>query len=545
MPPRIRITGSWILRSAVACLETVTRFGATARAASLAVVSLSLVACKLPPDGLSAARAAGTSDSSTAPNSSSVLAETAVTPEAPSIDALAKNKRLDFRTCLEYALRHNLKVEIAQLGTTSAAQGEKVARAKFDPFIGLTGVGYPGDGLSMNATQGNAVVSQKFITGTEIRAEAGTAFFNNSDRSLGYVSDQTEAAIRLRQPLLRGAGIAVNRAGMDLAKITTKNADATERAEVMEMLRATITAYWTATWAKEALRVQRESLGRSERILQDVNSRHAIGAATKIDRLEAESAVAAAKELVERAEQRNQDALSNLTYLLGLTPGNAPTDISLEALVIPVVASPKPETSYQNALIRNPVEVLLANEVERRTIERRVAKNALLPGLDLEINTGTSGLFGYDQGTSSSSTSNSNDSANWSALLRVSIPWTFRAERAQAEQTRIELERSEIAREDGRRQLRRDIFETCREIDSGHRQLDTAMQALSVNRAKWEEQSIRLKEGLVSVRDLREAEGEFQNASVRELSARLGIIIARARLARLDGSIVERNGMTF
>ena len=523
------------------------RRGWAARGTLLAALCLGLAACALPPDGLSAARTPGTSDSSTTPNSSAALAGTGARPEAPSIDALAKNKRLNFRTCLEYALRQNLKVEIAQLGTTSAAQGEKVARAKFDPFIGLTGVGYPGDGLSMNATQGNAVVSQKFITGTEIRAEAGTAFFNNSDRSLGYVSDQTEAAIRLRQPLLRGAGIAVNRAGMDLAKITTKNADATERAEVMEMLRATITAYWTATWAKEALRVQRESLGRSERILQDVNSRHAIGAATKIDRLEAESAVAAAKEQVERAEQRNQDALSNLTYLLGLTPGDAPTDISLEALVIPVVASPKPETSYQNALIRNPMEVLLANEVERRTIERRVAKNALLPGLDLEINTGTSGLFGYDQGTSSSSssTNNGNDSANWSALLRVSIPWTFRAERAQAEQTRIELERSEIAREDGRRQLRRDIFETCREIESGRRQLDTAMQALSVNRAKWEEQSIRLKEGLVSVRDLCEAEGEFQNASVRELSARLGIIIARARLARLDGSIVERNGMTF
>jgi outer membrane protein len=513
--------------------------------AAVTVLSLGLAACALPPGGLSAARPAGAPGSSTAHPIGGTPSADSNAPEALSIDALAKNKRLDFRTCLEYALRHNLKVEIAQLGTTSAAQGEKVARARFDPFIGLTGVGYPGDGASMNATEGNAVVSQKLITGTEIRAEAGTAFYSNSDRSLGYVSDQTEAAIRLRQQLLRGAGIAINRAGMDLAKITTKNADATERAEVMEMLRATITAYWTATWAKEALRVQRESLQRTERILQDVNARHAVGAATKIDRLEAESAVAAAKELVERAEQRNQDALSSLTYLLGLTPGNAPTDISLEALVIPVVSSPKPETSYQNALNKNPMEVLLANEVERRTIEHRVAKNALLPGLELEVNAGTTGLFDYDQGISSSSTDSSNDSANWSALLRVSIPWTFRAERAQAEQTRIELERSEIAREDGRRQLRRDIFETCREIDSGHRQLDTAMQALSVNRAKWEEQSIRLQEGLVSVRDLREAEGEFQNASVRELSARLGIIIARARLARLDGSIVERNGMTF
>ncbi len=466
-----------------------------------------------------------------------------------SLEMLAKNNNLRFRTCLEHALRHNLKVEIAELGVHSAAQGEKVARAEFDPTISLTTVAYPGGGDSISGTEGNVVVNKKFITGTEIKAEAGSAFFNNSDRTLGYLSDDTEAALRIRQPLMRGAGIAVNRAGIDLARVTTRSADATARAEVMEMLRATITAYWTATWAKESLRVQKESLQRSERILQDVTQRQTMGAATKIDRLESEAAVAAAREQVERAEQRSQDALSTLTYLLGLPPGNAPAGIALEPLVVPGLTSPNAETSYQNALRKNPMEVLLANEVERRTIERRVAKNSLLPGVDLEFNTGTSGLFSYDQGISSSSSSSStgtgNDSANWSALLRVSIPWTFRAERAQAEAARVELERSELAREDGRRQLRRDIFETCREIDSGHRQLGTAIQALSVNRAKWEEQSIRLKEGLVSVRDLREAEGEFQNASLRELSARLGIIIGRARLARLDGSIVERNGMTF
>ena len=464
------------------------------------------------------------------------------TADGNSLDTFAANKRLPFNSCIEQALKHNLKVQIAQSGVLSAAQQEKIAKAKFDPTIGLTTVSYPSGG---GTTDGNVVVNKKFITGTEIQADAGTAFLDSADRTFGYLSDSTEASLRIRQPLLRGAGIGVNRAGMDLAKISTRSADATARAEVMEMLRGTITAYWTATWAREALAVQRESLSRSERILQDVNARHSVGAATKIDRLEAESAVTAAKEQVERAEQQVQDALSSLTYLLGLSPGKAASEIRLDPLVVPLVVTPKPETSCQNALRKNPMEVLLANEVERRTIERRVAKNALLPGVDVEFNTGTSGLFAYDQGLSSSSSDSSSQSANWNALLRVSIPWTFRAERAQAEAARVELERSEIAREDGRRQLRRDIFEACRQIESGYRQMETARHALTVNRAKWEEQSHRLKEGLVPVRDVREAEGEFQNASLRELSARLAIIIARTRLARLDGSIVERNGMTF
>jgi outer membrane protein TolC len=450
--------------------------------------------------------------------------------------------RLPFSTCLEHALEHNLKAEVATLGARAAALDVNVARAAFDPTISAAAVTYPaGDGT--NATDTNVVVEKRFITGTEIEVEGGTAFFDRSDGSDGYAPDKPQGSITLRQPLLRGAGIAVNRAGIDLAKVNTRSADASARAEVMEVLRATTSAYWTAAWAQEALKVQQDVLARSERVLQEVNDRQALGAATKIDRLEAESAVADAREQVERARQRAQDALGTLSYLLGLMPGHEPAGLVFEPFLLPPDPVPDPEECYRQALRTNPLEVLLANEVERRMIQQRVARNALLPAVDVELRAATSGLYGY--GFSSFASSGGDDNDNWSALLRVSVPWTFRAERAQAEQTRLELIRSERAREDGRRQLRMDIFQTCREIESGRRQLEAAAQAVAVNRAKWDEQYVRQKEGLVAVRDLREAEGEYQAARLRELSARLTVLMARARLARLDGTILEVNGMTF
>jgi outer membrane protein TolC len=159
--------------------------------------------------------------------------------------------------------------------------------------------------------------------------------------------------------------------------------------------------------------------------------------------------------------------------------------------------------------------------------------------LDLEFKYGSNDPFsidGSDPGASSVD-------GNWSALLRLSIPWTFRAERAKVKIAQAELEGSEIAREKGLRDLRRLCHETCREIESGREQHHAAATALAVNEAKWEEQQSRHREGFATARDLTEAEAELRMAEARELEARLRIVLAKTLLARLDGTIAERHGL--
>lgn len=525
-------------------MQNVPRFQQSNIPAVLAAVILlaGLSACSLP-DGDEWKRPHEHGDQATNSSRSHSDAQATAIYAAPArIDALMSQKTLLFKPCLEQSLRHNLKVQVAKLGAVASSQGEKIAQAAFDPVIKFNGITYPDVGTGWDNKEGNVMIKKKFITGTELRAEAGSAFTNNTDRGLDYMPNGTQQVIRLTQPLLRGAGIDINRAPLDLARIVTANAGAMARAEVMEMLRATETGYWTVVWAKEALHVEQDSLSRSRQMVQEVDARRNLGAANKIDRLEADAAVASATEMVEKASQRYHDALSNLTYLLGIVPGAMPADISFESLKLPRSEANNPEKHYKLALQLNPQEVLLANEVERRMVESRVAKNALLPSVNLEISRGSSGLIGFD---SSSSSTRNGDAANWSAFLQVTIPWTARAERAQAEQAKLQLERSEIAREDGRRQLFHDIDETIRELQSSRRQMEAAKEGVHVNQAKWNEQVQRHKDGLVSVRELREAEAELQQSSLRALTAQLAVVVADARLARLDGSILQRNGLAF
>ena len=509
----------------------------------IAGVAILLSACSLPPETQwNQEKTHPTADVKTVSAPTSEVYRSSAGAAPVSLESLARDGKLPFRPCLEQSLKHNLKVQIAHLSSAAASKNEAVAAAAFDPVIRLNGVTYPDVGNGWDSKTGSALVKKKFITGGELRAEVGDAFTNNTDRGLDYHPGGTEHVVRFTQPLLRGAGVAVNRAPIDMARILTSSSSAMARAEVMEMLRATETAYWTAVWAKEALRVQNESLARSRQILADVEEKHRLGAATKIDQLEAQSALAAANEQVERASQKYSDAVANLCYLLGLMQESEPTQLVFESLR--PVGSEKldAEGHFSHALKNNPQEVLLANEVERASVENRVAKNALLPSVDLEISHGSAGLIGFTGQTSNGKT---NDNANWSAFLQVTIPWTSRAERAQAEKAQLQLERSELAREDGRRQLRRDIFETVRDIQSGRRQYEAASEGVRVNQAKWGEQVHRHKEGLVTVRELREAEAELQQASLRELTAQLGVLVADARLARLDGSVLERHALVF
>ena len=200
-----------------------------------------------------------------------------------------------------------------------------------------------------------------------------------------------------------------------------------------------------------------------------------------------------------------------------------------------------PESSYHKASRGTPIAILLANQVALRNLSVDKARNNLLPRVDLEFNVGTGDLFSFQRTTTSSTGTTSTSTGNWNVLLRFSVPWTFRAERAELQAAQADLEKSELSRTQALRELKRQIYETCREIDSERKQLEAASYGARVNRAKWEEQFRRYEEGVVSVRDLMEAESAFRQSEVGELGARLRLILAGVLLAREEGTLPERH----
>lgn len=335
----------------------------------------------------------------------------------------------------------------------------------------------------------------------------------------------------------------VNASGIRAARIIAKNADAVSEAQILEMLRAGESLYWTASFASQLLQSQKEGLARADRVLELVNSRKEAGASTRIDVLEAESAVASARDAVGRVQKHYLDTVTLLWQVAGFDVREPEKGLVFASLSEARVfkGKPDPEPSYRKAIERSPTAVLLANQVQLKGIQVDRALNNMLPRLDLEFNVGTGALFSFEQVSTSATGTSATTTGNWNVLLRFSVPWTFRAERAELQAARAELEKSQLVRTQALRELKRQIYETCREIDSERNQLEAASYGMRVNREKWDEQFRRYQEGLVSVRDLLEAEGAFRKSEANELEARLRLILAGILLARQEGTLPERN----
>ena len=441
------------------------------------------------------------------------------------------------RTCVGVALEKNLSVKIAALRGQASASAVDIAKASFDPSIDLLG----GQGSEDN-TEGNVVLRKRFATGTELRAEAGTLFLDNSDRTEGEVTDGADYLLSLRQPLLQGASLKANRAPIEKAKLLAADASENTRIQVYEMLRGIETAYWTASYATELEATQQASLDRVRSAREIIEKRIAEGIATRLDSLEADAAVARAESALVNARKVRRDSLEQLWLVMGYEP-KPPEDVRLMPLnSAPVDTALDPTVHFAQARTNAPEVILLANDIRAQELNVTVARNRSLPKVYAELNWGSSDFI-TSSSVSSTSTQSTSPENGWAALLRVSIPWTFRAERAQLDIARTELARSNTARENGMRVLQKDISETCRAIDAANQQLEAAARGSTANRTKFTEQQLRYETGLASARDVMEAETELRQAESRELEDRLRMVLASVLLARQDGTILERHGL--
>ncbi len=470
------------------------------------------------------------------PVSSQSQAESAPPNSTPVAPRLSTTGRLGLQECVDYAIERNFSVR-QSLALARASQAVvEVQKAEFDPqFYGNVRTDRDPDS-GWSGVNGSAGVMKKFTAGTEIELEGGEVATRTGDFRDDYIDGTTSNfAGTLRQPLLRGGGRRANLAGIKLSELLRDQASATVTAEILETLRAAETAYYAAAVAGMVEKSQRESLGRAQKLLADVKVRHKAGGASRIDILEAETAFSSAQERVVTAHKTAKDRIGDLWLVVGAPLGDKLPEVTFAGLSEKALPSedPKGSQSFARAMSTAPSAILLVNEVQRKEVELLRARNRALPRLDAEL--------------SAASADDSAGSSDWEgvALVRVNVPWAMRAEKAQLAVAKAELERSTAAQEQATERLKQRIYELCRGIDAGRAQLSAAIQTASASRQKWDEQMLRQKDGLVTVRDLRESEEELQAAEVREQQARLGLFAGWSALTQLDGTIVQRHGLSL
>lgn len=409
------------------------------------------------------------------------------------------------------------------------AAGESLAaRGSFDPVVRARGlvdvIGYYRNQVfDVSIEAPTPLWGATFIAGYRV----GLGDFPIYDGKLATnASGEVRAGLSL--PLLRNGPIDRRRANIERAKVGERIADEGVRLQRLELERAAMARYWEWVGAGFRWRIARDLLALAEARQAQLVARVAAGDIPDIERLENERALRQREAQVVAARRGvEQAAIELAVFLRDQNGGPLPPPVTRlpDRLQEPASASLPIESAVLDSLRLRPERRRLSLFVEQQDVERRFARNQLLPGVDVF------GLVSRDFGAGEKSRSQTELELG----IQVDLALLFRGARG-----RLEVAEGQLARANAQlRLLERRIEAEVRDISSalraGRERLALVRRELELATALAKAELERFELGdstllLVNLREQAAAE-----AGVREVDAMVDLHRANAQFRLAQG----------
>lgn len=454
------------------------------------------------------------------------------------------------------AMESGLDPRIARLGPIIADAKTEQARGAFDPTVfGETGTqrsdtpsALAGQSADTRSDSIKAGVKQKYLTGT--LAEISGNFTHNTRIPNAAVDPWYESGLGLQitQPLLRGAGLAVNRSEMDLAR----NAADIER----ERLRATLLkttadateAYWRLAQHRDEVLIQERLVQRTHALAERLRPRlghDVLGAdmAQVITRLSSsegdlDTARAALRDGSDQLKRLMDTPLAPLASERLLLPQDHPQIKELkldlaEAMRLAIACRPDlAEASFG---------------ITDSDLRLLVAKNAQLPLTDIRASVNLHALDG-NAGTAVSHTLS--DSTDAAISLRFEQALGTRTADAQVAEQRAGHRRTMLVYRRVGREALLEVKTAMRKVILAHDQISrtratrrAAAEALRVAENRLQENPAGGDSYTTLIDRILDRQGTLGQAEMSEARARYDFVVALARLDEAMGVSMDRFGV--
>jgi outer membrane protein TolC len=464
---------------------------------------------------------------------------------------------LDLDSLLRKALEHNIGLRIERINPFNAVDGVEVERATFDPRLQANYDYVEREAAAASSTLDTATIprsdGRQFTIGADKRFSTGTVLSvnssinrttsnNNAARNPDFASD---VGFGFRQPLMRGAWQTVNLAPLARAKIGGEQAVDQLMEAILDVLSTAETAYWNLAYAQARYDFFASSFELAKSILEENKVRQELGLATQLEVLQADAEVVSREEDLILAEREIEDSLDRLIRVAGSEFDESIwlSDIRIASLPEPNVEPASMEVVGMRAAQADMRARAQERQIEIQRLNRLLAADQTRPELDLTF--GVRYLGRDDNGSASYRGAWSGDGYNLNAGIQVSMPWGFREARARERQAGRNVEREEWVLADLRRERTLLVRDTWRQLNSGLKRIEVTKAAVYLNEEGFEQARARFASGAVAYRRVLEAQRDLDQARLRYLGAVIETLRAEVRLARLDGSLLERNGFEW
>ncbi len=450
------------------------------------------------------------------------------------------------------ALENNRSLRVERFNPSILRTFEDQERAAFDPLAtgsvsasrergqfrsGTTGI--PTDSRT-SSTAAELGVSQFFPTGTEVGIDLSTER-TWSDR----YSDQhaTRGGLTVTQALLRGVGLNVNLASLRQARLDTLSSQYELRGFAESLIARAEQAYWDYALAHQRIEIVAVSLELAEEQLRETDERIKIGRLAEIELAAAKAEIALRR--VDLINARNTLATTRLRLLQLLNPpGKDLWDrevILRDQPIVPDVILDEVESHVEVALLFRPDLNQARLGVQRGDLEIIKTKNGLLPVMDLFI---TLGKTGYADSFGRSVSDLDEDSYDISGGIILAYPLFNRD--AQARHRRAMLSRSQSTEAvDNLAQLVEvDVRTAYIEVQRTEEQVAATAVARMFQEEKLRAETEKFRVGRSTTLLVASAQRDLVTSQISEIQAVVDYLKALVDLHRLDGSLLERRGIS-
>lgn len=420
---------------------------------------------------------------------------TASTP--PGFDAGAPVTRLSLREMIQRTVANNADVRVASYDP--AIEGTRVIeqKAAFDPAF-FTNARYDRRDVR---TAGNFISDPTSSVGTTVSFEDASDVYtiesglrqnleSGGRAELKYSTAYTDLdprrtvfnpywennlQLEITQPLLRNIGADLNRANITIAQNNQRISLLEFRKSLEEQIANVEQTYWSLVQAVEEVRIQEDLLGRTTRTTDILNARINQDV-TIVQVSQARASEEIRRSTLVRARARVGDLSDQLKRLM--SDPNLP--VSSATIILPAT-DPLVEPLRFN--LSEQIETGLENRfelgqqlirIDSANIANRVAKNGLLPQLNLR---GAAGFQGLDENLGGAFDTQADfNHFSWSIGLEFEIPIGNRAARAV-------YQRSLLQRQQAIEQYRLLIEQVALDVKQAAREVETSWNEIVTSRA--------------------------------------------------------------
>jgi outer membrane protein TolC len=340
----------------------------------------------------------------------------------------------------------------------------------------------------------------------------------------------TDLRLLLSQPLLRGVG--PNATFFELRN-ARRARQGQERGLALAQQRLAVevaAAFYGVVAQRQLLEVARQSLERTEGLLQSSEARLQVGLASKLDVFRAELQAAQARDAMVRSRASLATALERFRALLALPPADP---VEPEAAPLPDA-----DETFEplEALVRRALDTRLELAEARDQVgdaERSasLARQSLLPQLDLNVGVTQLG-FGGSFGDA------------WAAgdrrvevFLSASYPIPQASQRASRAVAEIQVGARERAVRQQELDVEQQVRQALRELDQIRQSLALQRQAVDVAAQQRRLAVLRYQRGLGSNFDVVDAESSLVTARSALVQLQTTYAVARLDLKRTTGTL--------